>query len=128
MKHGTSRSQVAEGLRATVGTQPLVAAPSGHGILGAGGTERQQERWQHQEVHGPTCCQQTQRTQTHTARPHSPKNPRHPSFWSVPEQEGREKKNNKNGLELFSLPSHSLPYLLFEKHNLSVYYQEIQTL
>lgn len=26
------------------------------------------------------------------------------------------------------LPSHSRPYLLFEKHNLSVYYQEIQTL
>lgn len=41
------------------------------------------------------------------------------------QKEGREEKKRTGG---FSLPSHSLPYLLFEKHNLSVYYQEIQTL
>lgn len=100
---------MAEGLRATAGTQVPVAAPSGHGILGAGGTERQQERWQHQEVHGPTCCQQTQRTQTHTAWPQCPKNPRHPSFWSVPEQEGREKKVIKMDWRFFPSPRTPFP-------------------
>lgn len=83
--------RVAEGLRATTGTQLPVAAPSGHGILGAGGTERQQDRWQYQEVHSPTCFQQSQRTQTQAAWSCSPKNPRHPSFWTVPVQEGKKK-------------------------------------
>lgn len=123
--------RVAEGLRATTGTQlhclwlHRVATvfweqEARSGSRTGGSTRR------------CTAPRASSKASAHKPRQPGPAAPKihgtRLSGLSLSKREGKKKKNDKNGLEVFSLPSHSLPYLLFEKHNLSVYYQEIQTL